>query len=160
MSPSQPYLANHCLHLECGAGVVIQTTLAGSSWCFRCVQLVVCINIRSYCSVEWCLWCADWKTGITSTFSRCCINCFMLQPVRQIFSGDWFEQFTMWGKINSSAKLDAFSINVPRYSQNHKKYIFGPPYGGIGDNTSTLYNGFNPKKLCSRVSSSECQFYS
>ena len=31
------------------------------------------------------------------------------------------------------AKLDTFSINVQRYSQNHaQNWILGPPYGGSG----------------------------
>jgi len=38
--------------------------------------------------------------------------------------------------------------------------MFGPHYGGIRDNISTLSESFNTKKLCSRVSSRECQFYS
>ena len=37
------------------------------------------------------------------------------------------------------AKLDTFSINVQRYSQNHaQNWIFGPPYGGIRGNISTI----------------------
>jgi len=59
------------------------------------------------------------------------------------------------------AKLDTFSINVQRYSQNHaQNSIFGPPYGGIRSNICALSEIFNKKKPCSRVSSRECQFYS
>jgi len=59
------------------------------------------------------------------------------------------------------AKLDTFSINVQRYSQKHaQNRLFGPPYYGIMGNISALSESFNAKKLCSRVSSRECQFYS
>jgi len=37
---------------------------------------------------------------------------------------------------------------------------FEPPYGGIRGNTSASYESFTAMKLCSRVSSRECQFYS
>jgi len=58
------------------------------------------------------------------------------------------------------AKLDTFSINVQRYSQNHaQNCIFGPPYGRIRVNISALFECFNAKKLCSRVPSRECQFF-
>jgi len=58
------------------------------------------------------------------------------------------------------AKLDKFSINVQRYLQNRaQNCIFGPPYGGIRGNISTLSDSLNEKKLCSRASSTECQFY-
>jgi len=54
------------------------------------------------------------------------------------------------------AKLDTFSINGQRYSQNHAgNCIFEPPYGGIRGNISTLSESFNAKKLRSRVSSRE-----
>jgi len=37
------------------------------------------------------------------------------------------------------AKLDTFSINVQRHSQNHERnWIFGPPYGGIRGNLCAL----------------------
>ena len=40
------------------------------------------------------------------------------------------------------AKLDTFSINVRRYSQNHAQYwIFGPPYVASGT-TYALYLKF------------------
>ena len=56
-------------------------------------------------------------------------------------------------------KLDTFSINVQRYSQNHaQNWIFGSPYGGISGNISTLSGSFNVKKVSSSVSSIECQF--
>jgi len=56
---------------------------------------------------------------------------------------------------------EASDINVRRYSQNHaENCIFGPPYVRIGGNVSGLFDSFNEKKLCSRVSSRECQFYS
>ena len=56
------------------------------------------------------------------------------------------------------AKLETFSINVQRCSQNHaQNCIFGPR---IARNISGLFESFNAKKLCSRVSSRECQFYS
>jgi len=60
------------------------------------------------------------------------------------------------------AKLDMFSINVQRYSQHHaQNCIFGPTYRGIKGNISVLSESFNVnKKLCSRVSSREYQFYS
>ena len=59
------------------------------------------------------------------------------------------------------AKLDAFSINVQRYSQNHaQNWIFGPPYGGIRGNICALSEIFKKEKPCSRVSLRECQFYS
>jgi len=46
------------------------------------------------------------------------------------------------------AKLDTFSINVQRYSQNHaQNCIFGPPYGGIRSNISALSESFNVNKL-------------
>ena len=55
------------------------------------------------------------------------------------------------------AKLETFSINVQRYSQNHaQNCISGPPYELIGRNVSGLFERFNAKKLCSRVS---CHFY-
>jgi len=38
------------------------------------------------------------------------------------------------------AKLDAFSINVQRYSQNNaQNCIFGSPYGGIWVNISAKF---------------------
>ena len=59
------------------------------------------------------------------------------------------------------AKLETFSINVQHYSQNHaQKCIFGPPYVRIGRSVSGLFESFNTRKLRSRVSSRECQFYS
>ena len=59
------------------------------------------------------------------------------------------------------AKLDTFSINVQRYSQNSaQSCIFGPPYGGIRGNISALSESFYAKKLCSRVLLRECQLYS
>jgi len=59
------------------------------------------------------------------------------------------------------AKLDTFSINVQRYSQNHaQNWIFVLPYGGIKGNICALSEIFNTKKPCSRDSSRECQFYS
>jgi len=59
------------------------------------------------------------------------------------------------------AKHESFSINVHPYSQNHaQNCILGPPYVRIGGNVSGLFDIFNAKKLCSRVSSRECQFYS
>jgi len=37
------------------------------------------------------------------------------------------------------AKLDIFSYNIPRYSQNHaQNWNFGPPYGGIRGNICAL----------------------
>jgi len=58
------------------------------------------------------------------------------------------------------AKLEMFVINVHRYSQNHaQNCIFMPPYVRIGGNVSGLFDSFNVKKLCSRVLSKECQFY-
>jgi len=58
-------------------------------------------------------------------------------------------------------KLETFSINFQRYSQNHaQNCIFGPPYVRIRQNVSGLFENFNAKKLCSRLSSRECQFYS
>ena len=57
------------------------------------------------------------------------------------------------------AKLDTFTINVQRYSQNlAQNWIFGPSYGVLS--ISALSESFNAEKLCSRVSSRECQFYS
>jgi len=42
------------------------------------------------------------------------------------------------------AKLDTFSINVQRYSQNHaQNCIFVPPYGGIRGNISALFKSVN-----------------
>ena len=59
------------------------------------------------------------------------------------------------------AKLDTFAINIQRYSQTHVQHcILGPPYEGIMGNISSLSESFNKKKLSSRVSSRECQFYS
>jgi len=59
------------------------------------------------------------------------------------------------------AKLDMFAIKVQRYSQTHAQIcIFGPPYEGIEGKLSTLFERVNTKRLCSRVSSRECQFYS
>jgi len=40
------------------------------------------------------------------------------------------------------------------------KLHFWATMWGIRGNTSALYENFNAKKLCSRVSSRECQFYS
>ena len=58
-------------------------------------------------------------------------------------------------------KLETFLINVQRYSQNYaQNCTFGPPYVRIGRNVSGLFESFNAKKLCSRVSSRQCQFYS
>ena len=57
----------------------------------------------------------------------------------------------LWQK--DRAKLETFSINVQRYSQNHiHNCIFGPPYVRIGRNVSGLFESFNARKLCSRVS--------
>jgi len=51
------------------------------------------------------------------------------------------------------AKLETFSINIQRYSQNHaQNCIFGLPYVRIGRNVSSLFESFNTKKLYSRVS--------
>ena len=59
------------------------------------------------------------------------------------------------------AKLETFSINVHRYSQNHaQNCIFGSFCVRIGGNVSGLFDSFNAKKFCSGVSSRECQFYS
>jgi len=52
------------------------------------------------------------------------------------------------------AKLDTFSINVQRYPQNHKIAFLGHPMGASGA-IQALYESFNAKKLCSRVSSRE-----
>ena len=58
------------------------------------------------------------------------------------------------------AKLETFSINVQRYSQNHaQNCIFGPPYVRIGRNVNGLFESFNANKLCSRVLSREFLFY-
>jgi len=54
-------------------------------------------------------------------------------------------------------KLDL--INIQRYSQSHKIAFLGHPMGHQGQ-YKLLYEGFNAKTLCSRVSSRECQFYS
>ena len=55
----------------------------------------------------------------------------------------------------------AFLINVQCYSQNHAhNHIFATPYGGFMGNINTLSENVNAKKLCCRVSSRECQFYS
>ena len=52
------------------------------------------------------------------------------------------------------AKLDTYSINIQRYSQNHaQNCIFVPPCGGIGGNICALCEIFNTKKPCSRFSS-------
>jgi len=49
------------------------------------------------------------------------------------------------------AKLDTFSINVQRYSQNHaQNCIFGPTYGGIWGNISTSSEGFNAKNFVAK----------
>ena len=59
------------------------------------------------------------------------------------------------------AKLDTFSINVQRYSQNYvQNWIFVPPYGSIKGSISALSESLNAKNLCTRVSTRECQFYS
>ena len=59
------------------------------------------------------------------------------------------------------AKLDKSAINVQHYSQTHAQNgILGPSYGGSRSNISTLFESCNAKKLCSRVSSRKCQFYS
>ena len=59
----------------------------------------------------------------------------------------------------ASDVLQTFSINAHRYSQNYaKKCIFGPPYVRIWGNVSGVFDSFNAKKLCSRVSSRERQF--
>ena len=51
------------------------------------------------------------------------------------------------------AKLDTFLIII-------HKIAFFSLYDGIRGNTSALYESFNARKLCSRVSSRECHFYS
>jgi len=57
-------------------------------------------------------------------------------------------------------EVDTFSINVQRYLQNYAhNCISGLPYVHIGCNVSGLFESFDAKKLCSRVSSRECQFY-
>jgi len=46
------------------------------------------------------------------------------------------------------AKLEAFSINIQRYSQNDAQNgIFGSPYVHIGRNVSGLFESFKAKKL-------------
>jgi len=58
-------------------------------------------------------------------------------------------------------KLDMFSINVHRYSQNHaQNCIFAPPDGDIMGDICALSKSFKAKRLCSRLSSRECYFYS
>jgi len=58
-------------------------------------------------------------------------------------------------------KLEMFSINFHRYSQNHaQNCFFGPPCVRIRGSVSALFDNFNAKKLCSRVSWRECQFHS
>jgi len=45
-------------------------------------------------------------------------------------------------------KLDTFSINVQRYSQNHaQNWILESPYGGIKSNICALSEIFNKKTL-------------
>ena len=57
------------------------------------------------------------------------------------------------------AKVQTFSNNIQRYSQNHaQNCIFGPPYVRIGCRVSALFKSFNAKKLCSRVSSRAASF--
>jgi len=50
------------------------------------------------------------------------------------------------------AKLDAFSINVQRYAQNHaQNFIFGPPYGGIRNNICALSKMLTQRNLVAEV---------
>jgi len=52
----------------------------------------------------------------------------------------------LWQKDHE--KLDTFSINVQRYSENHaQNWIFGPLYGGINGNVWSLSKIFNIKNL-------------
>jgi len=74
-----------------------------------------------------------------------------IQPEKQVAE--------LWQR--DRAKLDTFAISVQRYSQTYApNCILGSPYGCIRGNISTLSKRFNTKKLCSRVSSREYQFYS
>jgi len=57
------------------------------------------------------------------------------------------------------AELDIFEKRSALFVKI-TKLIFGPPYGSIGGNISALSESFNVKKLCSRILSRECQFYS
>jgi len=46
------------------------------------------------------------------------------------------------------AKLNTFSINVHRYSQNHtQNCIFAPPYAGIRGNVYALSESFKAKNF-------------
>ena len=69
-----------------------------------------------------------------------------------LFLDNYFIQVAqLWER--DCAKLDTFSISVQCYLQNHaQNCIFGPPYGGISGNISTLSDSFNANKLCVRVS--------
>jgi len=56
--------------------------------------------------------------------------------------------------------LYVFDQRRALFAKTCTKLHFAPPYGGIIDNISALSESFNAKKLCSRVSSREYQFYS
>jgi len=59
------------------------------------------------------------------------------------------------------AKLETFSMNVQRYSQIARNWIFEPPVEAyIKGNICALSEIFNTKKPCSRVYSIELEFYS
>jgi len=63
--------------------------------------------------------------------------------------------------MRDRAKLETFSCNIQRYSQNNaQNCIFGLLYVRIVRNASGLFESFNAKKLRSRVSSRVCQFCS
>jgi len=64
---------------------------------------------------------------------------------------DKYEQVAqLWQK--DRAKLETFSINVHRNSQNHaQNCIFRLPYVRIRDTVSGLFDSFNAKKLDRRT---------
>ena len=69
----------------------------------------------------------------------------------QDFMRQYLQVAQLWQR--DRAKFETFSINVHRYSQNHtQNCVFGPPYLRIGGNVSGLFDSFNAKKLCNRVS--------
>ena len=104
---------------------------------------------------------------ILINFSSCLVlskTCFCSMTVRRLTLPNTIsylqsEQVAQLGQ-RDRAKLETISINVQRYLQNHaQNCILGPHYVRLGRNVSALFESFNAKKLCSSVSSRECQFY-
>ena len=104
-----------------------------------------------------CSWCGCGHSNFQ--IDSCCLAWGCIDRLSQNHWMHLKQEAQLWQRDH--AKLDTFSINVQRYSQNHaQNWIFGPPYGDIRRNICALSEIFNKKKTCSRDSSRECQFYS